>query len=270
MTEVLIIGNRGLVGSRIANALVQAGYSVHGLPSSVNSPLSARVYATGHDLIVNAAGQIWGDPTTIRRRLEAATAAAIDAAAASNCPLVHIGSSLEYGPRDVPQWTNEEAELRPTSPYAVYKAATSQQALEYPQSIVIRSGLVLSRDISSQSLLGKIRDQAADDASTTAVPAEALSMVRNPVHVDDVARAVTTVAERALDQRLTHRLYNCAGPSATTMGQLGSHLRERHSLPPLYVDPDLPALYDLLSTDRLRHETGWQPKYSIESGDWLD
>ncbi|APE12558.1 hypothetical protein BO226_24655 (plasmid) [Rhodococcus sp. 2G] len=229
------------------------------------------MHATDYDLIINAAGQIWGDPATIRRRLETATADAIDAATAADCPLIHIGSSLEYGPRNSPQWSDETAELRPTSPYALCKAATSEQVLEYPRGVVIRSGLVLSRDISSQSLLGKIRDQAAAAAAPTdTVPAEALSMVRNPVHVDDLASAVATIARFALQQRLTHNVYNCAGPSATTVGTLAAHVRKQYSLPPLEVDPSVPALYDLISTDRLRQETGWQPRYSIESGDWLD
>ncbi|WP_082921124.1 NAD-dependent epimerase/dehydratase family protein [Rhodococcus sp. HS-D2] len=271
MTQVLVIGNRGLVGSHVASALARAGHSVHGLPSSATPALPPRVHPTDYDLIINAAGQIWGDPETIRRRLEIATADAIDAATAADCPLIHIGSSLEYGPRSSPQWSEETAELRPTSPYARHKAATSKQALKYPRSVVIRSGLVLSRDISSRSLLGKIRNQAAAiDTRANTVPAKALSMVRNPVHVDDLARAVATIAKYALQQRLTHNVYNCAGPSATTVGTLAAHVRKQYSLPPLEVDPSVPALYDLISTDRLRQETGWQPRYSIESGDWLD
>lgn len=268
MTRILIIGHQGLVGRAIHMAAL-ASFQVEGVASAdAGRPPSADL-----DLVVNAGGRIWGDAEDVEHALMSSAEAAIHNARRSQCPILHIGSSVEYGTRARPTFLDEEATLRPQTAYAKAKVRSwNRIASKAPRGAVsLRSGLILSRSVSEYSLLGKIRDMAFEENQVYPVPASVLAMERNPIHLDDFSSAVLGVAKRLLTSSTNTipSVLNCGGDDAISVCDLANQILSVSHLTYRYPKPRRTGHYELVATNRIKTCTSWKPMHSIRNGDWL-
>ncbi|MBG9287504.1 sugar nucleotide-binding protein [Corynebacterium belfantii] len=268
MIRILIVGHQGLVGRAIHTA-VPASFQIEG----VTSADAGRPARADLDLVVNAGGRIWGDAENVEHAIMSSAEAAIHNARRSQCPILHIGSSAEYGARTRPTFLDEEAALRPQTAYAKAKVRSWNRIVsKAPQGAVsLRSGLILSRSVSPHSLLGKIRDMAFEENHVFPVPASVLAMERNPIHLDDFSSAVLRVAKRLLTSSSSTipSVLNCGGDEAISVCDLANQVLSMSPLPYRYPKPRRTGHYELVATNRLKTCTSWKPMHSIRNGDWL-
>lgn len=269
MTRVLVIGHRGLVG-RALFAAAGRSFDVDGIGSDEMQQPPPR---GDLKLVINAGGQIWGDAGDITSSLVSAAKTAIRHARRSRCPVLHIGSSLEYGLRTEPIRLDELAQVQPQTPYAEAKVWSWNliRSAATNGAVALRCGLILSNSLSPQSLLGKVHHTALIDSQLLNVPASVLAIIRNPVHVNDLADATLAIADRLLTEQTADMpdVLNCGGEEPISVCELANQILEATPLLQRYTQPPQTYHYDLVSTRRLKAITGWTPTRSIRNGDWL-
>ena len=145
--RVLVTGVSGFVGRYLAPALAAAGHEVHGLgvqPPPDDLPLAssrtadltrigeleAALAALAPEAVVNlagqaSAGQSFADPGETFRVNTAGALTLLEAVrrAAPRARVLLVGSGEVYGPQPAGTRVAESAPFRPTSPYALSKAA---------------------------------------------------------------------------------------------------------------------------------------------------
>lgn len=268
MSRVLLIGSQGFVGQAI-RMKAPASFQIEGVTSAdINQPTRA-----GFDLIINAGGKIWGDIKDVEYALMSSAEITIRNACQSQCPILHIGSSVEYGTRTESIFLKEEEELQPQTNYAKAKVRSwNQIASMAPQKAVsLRAGPILSRLVSPHSLLGKIRDMAFQENQVFPVSSSVLAIERNPIHLDDFVSAVLEVSNHLLASHTSTvpSVLNCGGEEVISICDLANQILSLSSLPDRYPTPPYISHYELIDTTRLKTSTRWKPMRSIRNGDWL-
>lgn len=269
MTRILIIGHQGLVG-RAIRTTAQTNFHIEGIGPADTAHQSARADL---DLVVNAGGRIWGSTEVVEHALMSSAEIALLHARRSRCPILHIGSSAEYGIRTERSLLDETAPLHPRTAYAKAKIRSWNRIISEADhgAVSLRSGLILSRSVSSLSLLGKIRNLALKKNQVFPVPASVLAIERNPIHLDDFTSAVWAVVEKILDSSAPNvpQILNCGGDDSITIHELANQILSMSSLPYRYPKPQQIDQYELVTTNLLKNCTHWKPTYSIRKGDWL-
>ncbi|WP_370942151.1 NAD-dependent epimerase/dehydratase family protein [Amycolatopsis sp. cg5] len=223
MARVIVLGGTGFVGRWVCAEFVARGWDVLAVartrapvPAGVRlvrldvaattaDVLARLVTGAGPDVVVNAAGQVWdldeelvlrSNVTLVERML----------AALEKCPirtvLVHLGSSIEYGPQARGVAVREDLVARPVSGYGAAKLRATELVLDafargHVRGAVLRLCQVIGPGQPSQSLLGRVVGGLLAAEPVTLGP---LRDERDFVDVRDVATAVVKAAEVAPDR----------------------------------------------------------------------
>jgi nucleoside-diphosphate-sugar epimerase len=216
--RILVTGAAGFIGSAVVRRLAERGdvpvalVRPGGRPGPTSAAVTVEVDVTDAAAVEQAVAEIAPHaivhaamaathPDTDADRDESlrvsvlGTAAVIAAARRSgSCHLVHIGSSLEYGPRDRP--IREDDALTPTTPRGAHKAAAAilvgQAAHEGVNTTILRPFSVYGPDERPQRLIPTAIRAAFTDSVLALTPR---GIRRDLIYVDDVADAVVTTLD---------------------------------------------------------------------------
>ncbi|MFI5908324.1 NAD-dependent epimerase/dehydratase family protein [Dactylosporangium sp. NPDC051541] len=216
--RAVLLGATGFVGRGIAAGLLDAGWRVTAVArgpagpdprcatvrlDAAQAPAEAIAAVTaGADLVVNAAGALWGvtdaeldrGNVMLVERLVAALAAG---PGPGPVRLVHLGSVFEYGEQPPGPPLTEDLAEHPVSRYAQTKlagtrAVTGAATAGRIDAVVLRVSTAIGPWAPAQSLLGGLARQLARDGAAVEVPP--LSGHRDFVDVRDVSDAVLCAA----------------------------------------------------------------------------
>ncbi|MDT0615252.1 NAD-dependent epimerase/dehydratase family protein [Streptomyces lancefieldiae] len=226
-TKVLLVGGAGFLGRHVLHRLSAAGMEVTVVsrrPAAV--PAGCRVVALDGsaprrpqfasminrftpDAVVNTVGEIWRNDVSL---LEAANAelpeqlALAMADLGSTARLVHLGSSLEYGPLPHPRATDEGCPESPRSEYGRTKLRGTRRILEVAREasldiVVLRIFNAVGSGMSPESLLGRTLrtlNRARWDGRPARLALFDLKQHRDYADARDLAEAVlrSTVSRR--------------------------------------------------------------------------
>ena len=142
-------------------------------------------------VVVNAAGLKKGNPIQLRRANALLVSLIVDAIAATEGHLVHIGSAAEYGLSQPEGLCSELAECAPESDYGRTKLEGTEIAVRSDRATVLRVFNVLSVPPQPGSPLDDIVGRiAAGSANSRAVELLSAGTVRDWVSIDFVSKSV--------------------------------------------------------------------------------
>ncbi len=190
---------------------------------------------------------------------------------APSARVVVTGSALVYEPEDRP--LDEDAEVKPASPYAVSKLA--QETLALRASMLDRLDVVLARPFnhvgprqSPAFIAASVARQLALVEAGRAEPhlrVGNLEAERDLTDVRDTVRAYVALAAKGVGGRV----YNVCRGEGIRMSALVQALVDRATVPvQILIDPsrfrpvDVPRLVG--ANGRIRNETGWAPAIPLE------
>jgi len=182
---------------------------------------------------------------------------------------VQIGSSEVYGSNNRP--VDEEAVLRPTSPYAVSKMAGDLHLLTYINVVknfkmnILRPSNAYGEGQQPYRILPRAVICAL---AGTRVPLQGGGTVKKSyLHAQDLASAVQAIVEKAP----TGRIYNCGPREPQSIRSLVEEVARQARIPfdrlcditPGRTGED--ATY-WLDSKRIESELGWKPVVTVEEG----
>lgn len=184
----------------------------------------------------------------------------------------HCSTSEVYGQvdaKDVP--IKEEAPIKPSSPYAVSKAAQDHLALTYFRSY----GLKIIRTRMFAYINPRRTDLFATSFVRQAARIEAglqkellhgnLDSVRTMIDIRDAMEAYWVAAEKCK----AGEAYNIGGQTTISVGEFLELVKKSSKVPiPSRIDPLLLRPADVTlqipSVEKFSKETGWKPKYQFK------
>ncbi|MFF9343657.1 NAD-dependent epimerase/dehydratase family protein [Streptomyces sp. NPDC014773] len=290
----LVVGGAGFVGRHAAAALAGGGFRVLTLgraprPGALRADLAAT--APGElaalldrhrvDLVVNAAGAVWGglDEETVHRANVTLVRTLVEAVAVSaRAPrLVQLGSGYEYGPTPEGASVTEDAPARPTTPYGRTKLLATRTVLAAAEEgridgVVLRVASALGPGAPAGSLFGALLERLRA-APAGGPPAEIvlrpLVSRQDFVDVRDVGAAVCRAATAAPGAA---RLLNIGGGRAVPVRDLVRHLVGLSGAPVRITERDDGTGargggldWQLLDTAAARAAWGWTPARGPEN-----
>ncbi|MEV0565180.1 NAD(P)-dependent oxidoreductase [Dactylosporangium sp. NPDC050588] len=222
--HAVVFGATGFVGRNASATLLDAGWRV---TAAVRDPgtageqlrpgcrplpldpvrdrpedLAAALRAAAPDLVVNAAGALWGADGRDERRLHDGNVLLVERlvgalAGRTGVRLVHIGSAYEYGDQPAGTPLTEDLAERPVSRYAQTKLAGTRTVAAAADAgrldaVVLRISTAIGPWAPTDSLLGGIARRLAADPSDVVLPP--LAGHRDFVDVRDVGDAVLCAA----------------------------------------------------------------------------
>jgi nucleoside-diphosphate-sugar epimerase len=226
-TKVLLIGGTGFLGRHVLNRLSTAGMEVTvvtrraaalagrgrvveldgGAPR--RAQFASMIDRFTPDAVVNTVGEIWRNDVSLLQAANAELPEQLALAMAdlgSTARLVHLGSSLEYGPLPHPHATDEGCSETPRSEYGRTKLRGTRRIFEVAQEasldiVVLRIFNAIGTDMSPASLLGRTLHtltRARRDGRRARLTLFDLSQHRDYVDARDLAEAVlrSTVSRR--------------------------------------------------------------------------
>lgn len=290
--RMLITGVTGCVGANLARAALQAGAEVHGFVressdlwriESIQSECRLHVVDLKHEEIVRAvvrsirpefvfhcAVERSRDPLAMVRGNVVGTANLLEATRPfEHAPFIHLGSSQEYGPRDVP--LVESLSLEPATDYAASKACSTLLARQAACSqsrpvVVLRLFHVYGPWELSKRLVPTAMNAAVQGTRLNLTPR---GYRRDFIHVDDVVRACFLAAQA---DGVSGQAINIGSGTETTNEDLVEMVQEvvGHAIDvrvnaytPHHTDTSLRWVAD----NRLARELlGWKPRLSLKDG----
>jgi UDP-glucose 4-epimerase len=290
----VVLGGTGLLGKCLSRRLAEAGWSVRsvsrsGLPAGPREEwwghvewLSAAIGTDlcasalrGADVVFHLASTTVPSASNIAYDIESNVLASIrtlEAAASLNIPRLVFASSggTIYGVAErIPI-----LETHPTNPicsYGIHKLAVEKylhlfRSRKRLDSICLRIANHYGEEQDLSKPLGAVAHFAARAAK--GLPIEIWgdgSVTRDYVHVDDVADAFI----RAASYRGRETLMNVGTGRGVSLNQLVQFI-QKGLASPVAVDYKPARSFDVaenvLDIQRARHELGWEPKVSLESG----
>jgi GDP-4-dehydro-6-deoxy-D-mannose reductase len=284
--KALITGGTGFVGPHLAAHCREHGDDVVTVDRSGPAPLDVtdrdavrdafirvRPEVVYHLAALSHVGESWSDPAAVFRVNIDGTAHVLDAARAADVRrVVVVGSAEEYGrvaERDLP--LQEDAPLRPTTPYGVSKIAASflglQAHLAHDLDVVrvrpfSHTGPGQSDRFVVPALAARIAE--AERGQRDEILVGSLDPVRDVSDVRDVVRAYRLLAARGE----AGEVYNVCSGRGVSIREIAELLlaAARRSLR-LTVSADLvrPVEVPRLVGDpsRVHAATGWVPEISL-------
>ncbi|MFB7102290.1 NAD-dependent epimerase/dehydratase family protein [Streptomyces hydrogenans] len=284
----LVVGGAGFLGRHVAAALADGGFRVLTLgrtprPGALRADLAAT--APGElaalldrhrvDLVVNAAGAVWGglDEESVHRANVTLVRGLVAAVAASaRAPrLVQLGSGYEYGPTPEGEPVTEDAPARPTTPYGRTKLLATLTVLAAAEEglidgVVLRVASALGPGAPAGSLFGALAERlraVPPGGPPAEIVLRPLVSRQDFVHVGDVGAAVLGAATAAPGAA---RLCNIGGGRAVPVRDLVRHLVGLSGAPARIVERDDGTGargggldWQLLDTAAARAAWGWTP-----------
>ncbi|WP_329619093.1 NAD(P)-dependent oxidoreductase [Streptomyces sp. NBC_01255] len=225
--KVLLIGGTGFLGRHVLDSLSTAGTDVTVVtrrPAAVpagcgvaeldagaprRAQFASMINRYAPDAVVNAVGEIWRNDTSLLQAANAELPEQLALAMAdlrSTARLVHLGSSLEYGPLPHPHATDEGCPEAPRSEYGRTKLRGTRRIFEIAQEasldvVVLRIFNAIGSSMSPASLLGRTLqtlNRARRDGRPARLTLFDLRQHRDYADARDLAEAVlrSTVSRR--------------------------------------------------------------------------
>ncbi len=190
---------------------------------------------------------------------------------------VVVSSGSVYGPRGDLTPISEDEPKRPEGVYALTKWAGEELARRFAAVHGLDVPIVrlaspfgpLERDTGSRPLLSPVHEWVAAALAGEPVRVSgAPTLVRDAVHVADVASAITAVL---LADRLSHDVYNVGWGRVISAHDALAALGTLIPTARVELRPDEPSPWAAtsrgpLAIDRLRADLGWAPRYDFGSG----
>ena len=181
---------------------------------------------------------------------------------------LHVSTDEVYGSLGADEQSTEEAQLRPTSPYAASKAASDLLALSYARTFGL--DIVVSR-CSNNFGPFQFPEKLVPLFVTNALVGEPLPLygdganVRDWIYVEDHCAALDVLLQRGR----AGEVYNIGADNEWTNESLTREILGRLGKPESLIRrvTDRPAhdrRYSLDST-KFRRETGWQPAHTFSA-----
>lgn len=281
--RAFVTGATGFVGAHLMAHLADSGDEV--VPAAPELDITdrdatdaavrdARPEVVYHLAAMTHVGESWSAPARVMRVNVEGTLNVLDAARVHRVQRVLVvGSAEEYGrvdPHDLP--LSEDAPLRPVTPYAASKVAASFLALQAHlgsglETVRVRAfshtGPGQTPRFLVPALAARVAAAEADGSRTIAVGS--LDPIRDISDVRDVVRAYRLLVEHGR----AGEVYNVSRGEGVAVAEIAEQLLALAARPlELRVDPELvrPVEVPRLVGDssKLRAETGWSPKYSLE------
>ncbi|WP_405872864.1 NAD-dependent epimerase/dehydratase family protein [Streptomyces sp. NBC_00005] len=278
---VLVLGATGFVGGHVCRAFAAAGWRVAGVARTVRGartpyeiheldlvaaePARVAELVGRHraDVVVNAAGAVWG---VTQAEMDLGNRDLVHRLIAAGPPrLIQLGSVHEYGP--VPRTAITEATpTAPVTPYGRSKLAGARALLDSgTNGLVLRVSNVSGPGTSAVSLLGMV---AAHLAARSAEPLRLAPLLahRDFVDVRDLADAVVAAAA----SEVTGRVVNIGGGEATSVRDLVARLVALDGRGAGIVQAPVAggrppeAEWQRMDVSLARTLLGWRPRRSLE------
>lgn len=191
---------------------------------------------------------------------------------APHCRLVQVSSALVYGASDPDRPRDETAPLDPQSVYAVSKVAADLNALLFGKHyglhvMTVRPCNHIGPGQSPDFMAPSFARQLANIAAGRQPPRMRvgnLDSVREFMDVRDVATAYRLLLERGRAGEAYNVSAGCSVPVRHVLDLLCTIAGVR---PTLEIDPSRYRSTDrqpMLVAEKIRRDTGWQPRYSLE------
>ncbi|QKW21684.1 NAD-dependent epimerase/dehydratase family protein [Kitasatospora sp. NA04385] len=259
---MVVLGATGFVGRQVCRAYAEAGARVHGVARGARAGepeftpvrldlagctaghLAGVLRDAGADVVVNAAGGVWG-VTEREMVLANAELPALLAAAARLLPgrprVVHLGSVHEYGPVPPGIAIPEDRPPAPVTPYGRTKLLGTEAVLAAARDhgldgVVLRVVNVSGPGTPAGSLLGMIAAHLARLVDPGAEPPAPLRLTplrarRDFVDVRDVADAAVAAGLARPGGGLAGEVFNVGRGEAVPVRGLVDRLIELSGLP---------------------------------------
>jgi UDP-glucose 4-epimerase len=292
----LVTGGAGFLGSHLAQALVDRGYSVRVLDDlstgneqnlagldvdltigDVGDPQIVRKAISGADLVFHYAAMV-SVPETMRdpiscykTNLMGSVNVLQEALTAGVRAVVMASSAAVYGEADQP--VSETSAVGPHSPYAASKLAMEAAARLYTKAYDLRTVCLRYFNIYGPK-------QSSDSPYSAVVPKFIQAMLRHqaPVIYGDghqrrdfvyVADAVDLSVYAAEQDHTSHSIFNVSGGSSISILQLATLLQQLlpEAPAPIFEEPRLGDIrISMAILDRARNELSYQPAFDVEQG----
>jgi nucleoside-diphosphate-sugar epimerase len=229
------------------------------------------------DVVVNAAGHIWTPSATAHTTANAELPGQLVAAMPDRpARLVHLGSSLEYGPVDPPAALGEDAPLAtgPVDSYTHSKLAGTTTVLRAADRgldvVVLRVFNAIGPGIADASVLGRTALEllcAHRERYTARIDLLAVEQYRDYVDVRDVAAAVVAATTAPLPGRGPH-VFNIGAGQARATAEVVCGLAD-HAGVPYRLDRRAGARraanasWQLADIRRAARLLGWTPRVPL-------
>ena len=261
-------------GDEVAGlGLDERGFDVTDREAVARAFTSYRPEVVYHLAAMSHVGDSWADTTACFRVNIEGTAHVLDAArSAGTRRVLVVGSSEEYGRVLDGTPLDEDAPLRPVTPYGVSKVAASYLALQAHlahglDTIRVRAFSHTGAGQSARFVVPALADRVAraEIAGGDAVRVGAIDPVRDVSDVRDVVRAYRLLMTRGEPGEV----YNVCRGRGVAIGDIARRLVARATRTlRLEVDPELvrpvevPCLIG--SPAKLQRATGWEPRFALD------
>ncbi len=287
--RVLVIGMHGFLGAYIGRRMVSAGWDViaagrsrrlrqaHYVPLDLAADgaadIAKRLVEVAPDAVVNCAGAVAGDATTMAAANIDGPAALLEALvlAGSGARLVHLGSASEYGDVDAGVPVSEHARTRPVGIYGVTKLAGTRLVQLARTSgldaVVLRIFNPVGAGCSVDSLPGRVAGELLRARTEgDAVRLGPLDAVRDFIDARDVADAVyAALAAPIIDHPILNVGSGVAVPAQALVDGLVSIARFTGAVHTDAAGSPRSAAVAWQQADirAIRSALGWQPRREL-------
>jgi len=280
VSQVLVTGGTGFLGSAAGEALKHAGYPHQLLDAQASGAgLRAIVESLAESerkdaVLIHLAGLsdakiAQKEPGRALEEVLLLTLRTVDLCVEfglAKCILV--SSAMAYGPQPR-QPVSEDAPLNPQGIYASAKAAAEMLARGRVSGKeisleIVRPGNIIGPGMKEGTLVKQIIAQLSIPWPVTV---QSLKPRRDYIHVQDVARALTQLIALAPDKDRV-RVFNVGtgrGTSALELYRILAAAAGAASADPRETAHEDYRVFDLaIDSSRLREKTGWKPDISLE------
>jgi UDP-glucose 4-epimerase len=269
---VLVTGATGFIGRHLVAQLARHGVEVEPVGLQ-NADLCERgqtrrlLDATRPEVVINLARPTHAADQADGHARHAQIAGNVLATAreAGVRRLIHLGSSTEYGPAQSP--VDEDAELRPTTPYGEAKARASAIVLDADRegfrTVVLRPFSVYGPGDLRRHLVPAAIDAAISGA---ALPLTPPGVERDWIYVGDVAEACALAIAGGADGQAVNLATGETVPNERVVERVAEATGRKIAAEPGALNARPWDVGVAGSTERARRLLGWRAGTSLEKG----
>lgn len=284
--KILLVGGSGLVGTRLAAFLAEQGHEVvcfnRVRPSNASERCTYELGDLGeygllyqimrkykietviHNAAVSHPMVYQDNPYKVYRVNVSGTLNVLEAAKLFEVSrFIYISSGAVYGSTDEPV-VYEDHKLHGESPYGASKAACEEIVRNYGmESASLRVGFVYGP---GRNMACPIENALSHGVKGVPLILEAgADQKMDYIYIDDCVEAIASIVE---SRELSYDAYNVGGGRLIPYSQVIQKVKELYPESHIEVGPGGLGYDDLgaMSVERIRRDTGWVPRVSIEEG----